>query len=229
MGSIAANLAHVRERINIAAERCGRDAAGIRLLAVGKTHPAAALRSAYTAGQREFGENYVQEAEAKVAALADTDIVWHFIGALQSNKTRGVAERCAWVHTIDRLKIARRLAAQRPPNLEPLNVCIEVRLSDEPGKAGVAPADLPELAAAVAGLDRLRLRGLMTLPASAEGFSAQRAPFARLRQLLEMLNNLGFDLDALSMGMSADLEAAIFEGATIVRVGTAIFGPRPRR
>ena len=194
-----------------------------------KTCPATAVRQAWDAGQRDFGENHVQEALEKMAALADLrpEIAWHLIGPLQANKTRVVAEQFDWVHSLDRLKLAERLSAQRPPGLPPLNICLQVNISGEASKAGVAPIDLPPLARAVAALPRLRLRGLMAIPAPALGFDAQRLPHRALRALRDALNaESGLALDCLSMGMSADLEAAVAEGATWVRIGTAIFGAR---
>jgi len=213
-------------RIAGAAVAAGRDPAGVRLLAVSKTWPAESVREAAAAGQRAFGENYVQEGVAKVEALADLGLEWHFIGPLQSNKTRLVANRFAWVHSIDRLKIAERLAEQRDVHLPPLDVCIQVNVSGEASKSGVAPADLPELARAVASLPRLRLRGLMAIPEPTPDVALQRARFASLRMLRDELNAAGLGLDTLSMGMSDDLEAAIAEGSTMVRVGSAIFGAR---
>lgn len=198
----------------------------MRLLAVSKTWPADSVREAAAAGQRVFGENYVQEGVAKVEALAGLGLEWHFIGPLQSNKTRLVANSFAWVHSIDRLKIAERLSEQRDVHLPPLEVCIQVNVSGEASKSGVAPDDLPELARAVAALPRLRLRGLMAIPEPTSDVALQRARFASLRQLREQLNAGGLQLDTLSMGMSDDLEAAIAEGSTMVRVGTAIFGGR---
>lgn len=213
-------------RIARAAEAAGRDAAEVRLLAVSKTWPADSVREAAAAGQRAFGENYVQEGAEKVDALAALGLEWHFIGPLQSNKTRLVANRFAWVHSIDRLKIAERLSAQRDAHLPPLEVCIQVNVSGETSKSGVAPAELPALAHAVAGLPRLRLRGLMAIPEPTSDVAVQRARFAALRELRDRLNAGGLALDTLSMGMSDDLEAAIAEGSTMVRVGTAIFGSR---
>ena len=215
-------------RIARAAEAAGRDAAEVRLLAVSKTWPADSVREAAAAGQRAFGENYVQEGAEKVDALAGLGLEWHFIGPLQSNKTRLVANRFAWVHSIDRLKIAERLSAQRDAHLPPLEVCIQVNVSGEASKSGVTPAELSALAHAVAALPRLRLRGLMAIPEPVDAFAAQRAPFRRLRELQSALCAEGLVLDTLSMGMSHDLEAAVAEGATIVRVGTAIFGARSR-
>ena len=213
-------------RIARAAEAAGRDTAEVSLLAVSKTWPADSVREAAAAGQRAFGENYVQEGAEKVDALAGLGLEWHFIGPLQSNKTRLVANRFAWVHSIDRLKIAERLSAQRDAHLPPLEVCIQVNVSGEASKSGVAPGELPELAHAVAGLPRLRLRGLMAIPEPTSDVALQRARFATLRQLRDQLNADGLALDTLSMGMSDDLEAAIAEGSTMVRVGTAIFGSR---
>jgi len=219
-------LTSVLARIGAAARRAGRDPASIRLLAVSKQQPVAAISAAADAGQGEFGENYVREAVPKIEALRARALTWHFIGQLQANKTREVAEHFQWVHTVDRERVASRLDAQRPHYAGPLDVLLQVRLGDEPGKGGVEPEELPRLAEIVAGLPRLRLRGLMCIPAPATDEAAQRAPFARLRGLLEELNRRGHRLDTLSMGMSADLEAAVLEGATIVRIGTAVFGPR---
>ncbi|MFA5631720.1 MAG: YggS family pyridoxal phosphate-dependent enzyme [Porticoccaceae bacterium] len=228
MPEIAHNIKHLRERIAHVAGACGRQASDVTLLAVSKTQPAAAIRAAHAAGLRAFGENYVQEALGKIAELADCAIAWHFIGPIQSNKTRPLAEQFAWVHSIDRLKIATRLSEQRPPGMAALNVCIQVNIDDEASKAGVAPGDVAALAAAIAELPNLRLRGLMAIPAPEADIEKQRAPFFRLRQLLDTLKAAPAlrHLDTLSMGMSADLEAAISEGATIIRVGTAIFGER---
>ncbi len=230
MTSIAANMQAVIGRISRACTAVGRDPRAVALLAVAKTWPVAVLREAAAAGQRAFGENYVQEALAKVDALRSLDLEWHFIGPLQSNKTRAVAEHFAWVHSVDRLKIAERLAAQRPAGMPPLNVCIEVNVSGEASKSGVAPGEAPALCRAVAALPQLRLRGLMTIPEPATAADAKSAAvrrrFAQLRELRDELNAGGLNLDTLSMGMSHDLEEAIMEGATIVRVGTAIFGER---
>jgi len=226
------SLAAARGRLERALASAGRPDDAARLLAVSKTKPAALIREAWRLGQREFGENYVQEALDKQAELADLDdIVWHFIGPLQSNKTRAVAEHFAWAHSVDREKIAVRLNDQRPVHLGPLNVCLQVNVSGEATKSGVEPDALGPLAERVAALPNLRLRGLMAIPAPAEGFAAQRVPFARLREALEALRARlpEAELDTLSMGMSADLEAAVHEGATLVRLGTAIFGERARR
>ncbi|MFM2060169.1 MAG: hypothetical protein RLY71_4554 [Pseudomonadota bacterium] len=200
----------------------------VTLLAVSKMQPAAAVRAAHAAGQRHFGENYVQEALDKMTALADlrAELQWHLIGPLQSNKTRPVAEAFDWVHSVDRLKIAQRLSEQRPAGLAPLQVCLQVNVSGETSKSGVDPAELAALAHAVAALPRLRLRGLMAIPEPADTLDTQRRPHRQLRELLDRLNADGLALDMLSMGMSADLEAAVLEGATLVRIGTAIFGAR---
>jgi len=229
MSTIASAITSVKQRIAEAARLCGRDPAGIRLLAVSKTHDAAAIRAAHAAGLECFGESYVQEALAKIDALADLTLEWHFIGPMQSNKTRPIAENFAWVHGIDRLKIAERLSQARPAHLPPLQACVQINVSGEASKSGVAPDAAPALARAVAALPGLRLRGLMTIPAETGDFAAQRAQFARLRQLFERLRGDGLALDTLSMGMSHDLEAAVAEGATLVRVGSAIFGAREKR
>jgi len=219
----------VRSRIALAAAEAGREVEAIRLLAVSKTCVADALRALAACGQRDFGENYLQEARDKQRQLVDLPLVWHFIGPVQSNKTREIAEHFDWVHSVDRLRIAERLSAQRPNDLPPLQVCLEVNVSGESSKSGVAIEDLPDLAAAVSQLPRLELRGLMAIPAAVSGMSAQRAAFGRVRQAFDALIARGYALDTLSMGMSGDLEAAILEGATIVRVGTALFGERKRK
>jgi len=227
MTTISANLQAVYARIAAACAAAGRDPATVRLLAVSKTWPAEDVRAAADCGQRAFGESYVQEAVAKIEALADLGLEWHFIGPLQSNKTRLVAERFAWVHSIDRLKIAERLSAQRPGGMPALRVCIEINVSGEASKSGCAPDEAVELARRVAQLPNLTLRGLMTIPEASDDLSAVRKRFAELRRLRECIEGeCGLGLDTLSMGMSHDLEAAIAEGATIVRVGTAIFGAR---
>jgi hypothetical protein len=226
MTAIASRLQAVNRAIAQAAHMAQRRAENITLLAVSKVFPAAAVREAYEAGQRVFGESYVQEALDKIAELRDLPLEWHFIGPIQSNKTRAIAAYFAWVHSVDRLKIAERLSAQRPPYLPPLNICIQVNVSGEDSKSGVSPGAVLELAQAVARLPQLKLRGLMAIPAPMDGMEAQRKPFAHLRQLLQQLNAQGLELDTLSMGMSHDLEAAVLEGATIVRVGSAIFGQR---
>jgi hypothetical protein len=219
-------LAAVMARIAAAARRAGRDPTAVRLLAVSKQQPAAVVRAAAEAGQAEFGENYIQEALVKMEALRDLPLTWHFIGQLQANKTRDVAGACQWVHTLDRPRIAERLSARRPHYAGPLDVLLQVKLAEKPGKGGVGAGEAPALAEVVAGLPRLRLRGLMCIPEPATGEDTQRAPFRQLRELLQALRERGHALDTLSMGMSDDLEAAVAEGATIVRVGTAVFGPR---
>ncbi|MDO3387596.1 YggS family pyridoxal phosphate-dependent enzyme [Gilvimarinus sp. SDUM040013] len=229
MHKIDEKLANVTARLERAAEQAGRPRTEIMLIAVSKTQSAERLRQAYQWGQRRFGENYLQEALDKQQALADlSDIEWHFIGPIQSNKTRAIAEHFSWVHSVDRLKIARRLSDARPPELEPLNVCIQVNIDSEPSKAGVSPEQLPELAAAIAALPQLNLRGLMAIPAPGKNHHDQQASFTQLTNLIQSLRQTGVSspLDTLSMGMSADLEAAIAAGATMVRIGTDIFGPR---
>jgi pyridoxal phosphate enzyme (YggS family) len=217
---------HVRSRIRGAAIAAGRDPAAVTLVAVTKSKTAESVRLAATAGVTDFGENYLQEALAKMEQLADLPLTWHFIGAIQSNKTRPIAERFDWVHGVDRLSVARRLSEQRPFHAPPLNVCIQVALEPEPTKGGVAADALAGLAAAVAELPRLRLRGLMCVPPPQPDVQGERAVFARLRLALQDLNEGGLKLDTLSMGMSADFESAIAEGATLVRIGTALFGSR---
>jgi len=230
MGSIGSNLQEVKGRIARACAAQGRDENSVTLLAVSKTFGTEAVRDAHAAGQRQFGENYVQEALAKIDALADLSplLQWHLIGPLQSNKTRPVAEAFDWVHSVDRRKIAQRLAEQRPAWLPPMQLCLQVNISGEDSKSGVLPADVPALAAAVAALppERVRLRGLMAIPEPAADVESQRRPHRALRELLQQLVSQGLPLDTLSMGMSADLEAAVAEGATMVRIGTAIFGKR---
>ena len=216
----------ILDRIARAAQRAGRDPAEVTLIAVGKTQPAERLRAAAAAGITDFGENYPQEAAGKIDALADLPLRWHFIGRLQSNKTRLVANRFDWVHSVDRVEIARRLSDQRSPHRSPLEVCLQVAIVPEPSKGGFEPDALPAAAAAIAALPRLRLRGLMCLPPFERDPAKQRAAFAQLRRLRDELNARGFALDALSMGMSGDFEAAIAEGATHVRIGTALFGER---
>jgi PLP dependent protein len=230
MQTIAERLQCVKQRLSQASASAGRPADAVELLAVSKFHPAEAVREAVAAGQHAFGENYVQEALDKMAALADhrQTLQWHLIGPLQSNKTRPVAEAFDWVHTVDRLKIAQRLSEQRPATHPPLNVCLQVNVSGEASKSGVAPADVLALAEAVSQLPRLRLRGLMSIPEPASDPALQRLPHRQLRELLTSLQQRGLALDTLSMGMSDDLEAAVAEGATLVRVGTAIFGERPK-
>jgi pyridoxal phosphate enzyme (YggS family) len=227
MTSIAANVQAVRARIAAACIAAGRAAGSVQLLAVSKTWPAARVREAVAAGQHAFGENYLQEAVEKATELKDLGLEWHFIGPLQSNKTRTVAETFAWVHSVDRLKVAERLAAQRPQGLPPLQICLQVNVSGEASKSGCAPQQALELASAIARLPGLCLRGLMAIPEPTADILRQRLQFALLRRTLEQINaEPGFALDTLSMGMTDDLEAAIMEGATMVRIGTAIFGER---
>lgn len=223
MSTIADNVLRVSARIDAAAHAVQRDPASIGLLAVSKTKPAEAVREAFAAGISEFGENYLQEALGKQEQLTDLPLTWHFIGPIQSNKTRAIAEHFAWVHSVDRLKIAQRLSEQRSADLPPLNICIQVNVSGEASKSGCAPADLPALATAIAALPRLTLRGLMAIPEPTEDRAQQDAAFATVRTLQESLN---LPLDTLSMGMSHDLESAVAQGATWVRIGTALFGAR---
>jgi pyridoxal phosphate enzyme (YggS family) len=219
----------VRERIERAARAAGRDPSGIRLLAVSKTFSPAAIREAFQGGQHAFGENYMQEAIQKMDALVDLPVEWHYIGPIQSNKTKPLAERFQWVHSIDRLRIAERLSAARPADLPPLDICIQVNVSDESTKSGITPGQALELASQVKALPRLRLRGLMTIPEPTDDRALQLERFAQLRRLKERIASAGIALDTLSMGMTDDLEAAIEEGATLIRVGRGIFGERERR
>ncbi|QKF50333.1 YggS family pyridoxal phosphate-dependent enzyme [Pseudomonas graminis] len=223
MSTIAENISTLAERIHSAAQAVERDPASVGLLAVSKTKPASDLREAYDAGLRNFGENYLQEALGKQAELSDLPLIWHFIGPIQSNKTRAIAEHFAWVHSVDRLKIAQRLSEQRPPELPPLNICIQVNVSGEASKSGCDPEDLPALAQAISVLPNLKLRGLMAIPEPTDDRDEQNASFAAVSTLQAQL---GLPLDTLSMGMSHDLEAAIAQGATWVRIGTALFGAR---
>ncbi|HOV19844.1 YggS family pyridoxal phosphate-dependent enzyme [Ottowia sp.] len=227
MTMIERNLQAVRARIATACQASGRNVQDVALLAVSKTFGADAVRAAHAAGQRAFGENYIQEAVEKMALLADLPLQWHCIGPIQSNKTRWVATHFAWAHTVDRLKTAERLSAQRPPELPPLQVCIQVNVDGGANKSGVASGDALALARAVAALPRLRLRGLMAIPEPAPDFEAARAVHMRAKTLFDQMNAAGLGLDTLSLGMSADLEAAIAAGSTMVRVGSAIFGGRP--
>jgi pyridoxal phosphate enzyme (YggS family) len=229
MTTISANLQAVHARIDAAARNSGRNPDAVRLLAVSKTWPAEAVREAAAAGQRAFGENYVQEGLEKIAALAALGLEWHFIGPLQSNKTRVVAAAFDWVHSVDRLKIAERLSAQRPAGLPPLQVCLQVNVSGEATKSGVELAAVPALARQIATLPGLRLRGLMAIPAPTDDYAQQCSACRRLREVFEQLTGDGMPLDTLSIGMSHDLEAAVAEGATMVRIGTAIFGERSRQ
>jgi len=226
MTTIASNLQAVRDAIAAAAAAAGRHADEVSLLAVSKTFPPDALREAYQAGQTRFAESYVQEALDKITALQGLAIEWHYIGPIQSNKTRPIAENFSWVHSVDRLKVAERLSEQRPVHFPPLQVCLQVNISGESSKSGVLPGEADALARDIARLPRLKLRGLMAVPAPGADVAAQRVPFAQLRQLRDRLNLQGLQLDTLSMGMSHDFAAAIAEGATIVRIGTAIFGKR---
>ena len=226
MTTIASNLQAVHTAIKAAAAGAGRRADDVSLLAVSKTFAQDSVRDAYQAGQTRFAESYVQEALDKIAALHDLPIEWHYIGPVQSNKTRAIAEHFAWVHSVDRLKIAERLSGQRPANLPPLQVCLQVNISGEDSKSGVPPDQLSALAHAIAKLPKLKLRGLMAIPAPVDDVAAQRLPFVQLRELLNQLNQQGLQLDTLSMGMSHDFATAIAEGATIVRIGSAIFGNR---
>jgi PLP dependent protein len=228
MATILGNIQQVRARIAAACDSARRPVRSVTLLCVSKTFGAESVRAAFDAGERCFGENYVQEGLDKIAALADLrpQIEWHLIGPLQSNKTRVVAEQFDWVHSVDRLKVAQRLSQQRPPNLPPLNVCLQVNISGEASKSGFAPREVAAVAREVAALPRLVLRGLMAIPEPAADLDAQRLPHRQLYELRDALRHDGTSLDTLSMGMSADLEAAIAEGATIVRIGTAIFGAR---
>lgn len=237
MSHIAANLQAVHEQIARAAEAAGRSPGQVNLLAVSKTFDAAAVLEAWRTGQRAFGENYLQEALDKIAVTAAVTAVatnadgqpgieWHFIGPIQSNKTRAIAENFAWVHSVEREKIARRLSDQRPPDLPPLNICLQVNISEEASKSGVGLADAPAVAHAIAAMPHLRLRGLMAIPAPSSDPVAQRLAYRPLKVLFDLLNAQGLALDTLSMGMSADLDAAIAEGATMVRIGSAIFGRR---
>jgi pyridoxal phosphate enzyme (YggS family) len=226
MTGIVSNLQAVHHAIEQALQSAKRETADVKLLAVSKKFPASAVREAFAAGQHDFGESYVQEALGKVTTLSDLDIVWHFIGPVQSNKTRDIAENFAWVHGVDRLKIAQRLSEQRPPDQPALNICIQVNVSGETSKSGVSPRDAVGLAREISKLPRLKLRGLMAIPAPADDEAAQRKPFVQLRQLSQEIVAQGIVLDTLSMGMTHDFVAAIKEGATIIRIGTAIFGNR---
>ena len=223
---VTENLRKIRDLLAETAENAGRGADSVKLLAVSKKQPVSAILEAASAGQRDFGENQAQEGIDKITEIADPGLVWHFIGHLQTNKTRPVAEHFAWVHSVDRLKTARRLSEQRPDSLGDLNVCIQVNVDEETSKSGVAPGEVVDLAKAIISLPRLRLRGLMCLPAIRKDFEEQRQPFRRLREIGDELHTTGIPVDTLSMGMSDDFRAAIVEGSTIVRIGTAVFGPR---
>lgn len=228
MSTITENISLVRNRIAAAALACGRSPEQVGLLAVSKTQPARAIAEAWHAGLHDLGENYLQEALEKQAQLSHLPLTWHFLGHIQSNKTRAVAEHFDWVHSVDRLRTARRLSDQRPPGRNALNICLQVNISGEASKSGCTPGELPELALAVEKLDNVCLRGLMVIPQPSDNIREQHAAFAQARQLLEHVNELlQHPMDTLSMGMSGDLEAAVAEGATWVRIGTAIFGARP--
>jgi pyridoxal phosphate enzyme (YggS family) len=229
MTTISERMQAIRRGIAKAAQEAGRNPESVALLAVGKAHPDTALREAFEASQRAFGESYLQEALDKMAALADLPLEWHFIGPVQSNKTRPIAEHFDWVHGVDRLKIAQRLSEARPQQLPPLNVCVQINVSGEASKSGCPPQEAPILARTVAALPRLRLRGLMAIPAPSPDITNQRRQFRMVRELYDTLRSDGMMLDTLSMGMSDDFPAAIAEGATIVRIGSAIFGPRQTR
>ena len=228
MSSIADNISTTLNRIRSAEQKFGRDPGSVSLLAVSKTKPVALLRQAYDAGQRHFGENYLQDALPKIEALADLDICWHFIGPLQSNKSRAVAEHFGWFHSLDRLKIAQRLSQQRPATKAPLKVCIQINISAEASKSGILPEQAAELVEQIQRLPRLRLCGLMAIPAADLDPQGQRQAFVQMRELFEALKLLAPQMDTLSMGMSDDLEAAVAEGSTLVRIGTAIFGAREK-
>ena len=229
MNEIASRLQAVQDRIQTAAEAACRRPEDVRLIAVSKTFPAQAIREAHFAGQRAFGENYLQEARSKIEALQDLQVEWHFLGPVQSNKTRSIAQCFSWVHSVDSLKHAQRLSDARPIDLPPLQICIQVNVNGEVTKSGCDPDRLGVLASAVYALPRLRLRGLMAIPEPSEDIEAQQHSFAQLRRMKDQIVAAGLELDTLSMGMSDDLEAAIAEGSTMVRVGRAIFGPRQRR
>ena len=224
--NIAENIRQIQQNINDDCAKYGRSAGSVKLLAVSKTKSAGLVKQAYQAGLKDFGESYLQEALEKIASLQELDICWHFIGSIQSNKTRDIASHFDWVHSIDRFKIARRLNEQRPDELPPLNICLQVNISQEDSKSGVTLEQLPALADEIAKLDKLKLRGLMAIPVKADSLQQQRDIFRQMRQALDVLNKRGHQLDTLSMGMSNDMEAAIAEGSTLVRIGTAIFGAR---
>ena len=229
MTSLAERLSQLRRQISRIASSCDRDPSDIRLVAVSKTRPVEDILAAVEAGQRVFGENYLQDALPKIAALRDRNLEWHFIGRIQSNKTREIAGNFAWVHALEKLKHARRLDSQRPDNMPPLNACIQLNLTGETSKGGIAAEELPELLENTRDLPHLKIRGLMTMPPASAGETLQHHVFGMLRKLLEEMNRQGHELDTLSMGMSGDMQAAICEGATMVRIGTAIFGPRNRK
>ena len=232
MVSIEKNITSVKQRIDQAVTQAGRDPKSLKLLAVSKTRPASDIEEAFIKGLSAFGENYLQEAIEKINSLATLGAEWHFIGPLQSNKTRQVAEHCDWVHSVDRIKIAKRLSEQRPDHLPPINICLQVNIDAEPSKSGVLPEDAIDLALIISDLPNIHLRGLMAIPKASSTLDAQRQPFRALRLLKEQVNQQldnSQKLDTLSMGMSGDIEAAILEGSTILRVGTDIFGPRANK
>ena len=226
MNDIATNIAKIRSQIDTYASNCGRDPARIQLLAVSKTKPAEDIRAAYAAGQTAFGENYLQEALSKIGQLQDLPLEWHFIGGIQSNKTRALAENFDWVHTLASEKHARRLNDQRPDNKSALNVCIQINVSGEASKGGIEPEEIMPLAQAIAEMPNLNLRGLMAIPAPTDDIDEQHQAFARLAKMQQAMQQAGIDTDTLSMGMSDDMQAAIEQGSTMVRIGTAIFGKR---
>lgn len=226
MNTLTERLNQVRAQITKVEKEFHRPAGSVSLLAVSKTKPIEDILEAWQAGQRDFGESYLQDALPKIQALSDKDIHWHFIGPIQSNKTRAIAENFQWVHSVDRLKIASRLSEQRPAELPPLNICLQVNVSQDPAKAGVLIEQAPALAEKISQLANLRLRGLMSIPSRSTEFEQQRIPFHALKTCLDQIRQQGIELDTLSMGMSGDLRAAIAEGSTMVRVGTAIFGSR---
>ena len=225
---IARNLQILYKQILGAEQKYGRRAGSVTLVAVSKTRSADEIRAALDAGQRDFGESYLQEAIVKIREIQDPRVIWHFIGPIQSNKTRGIAENFTWVHSVDRVRVARRLNDQRPPSQPPLNICLELNLSGEATKSGIDPAQVPALAETVTTLPHLKLRGLMSMPAPTDDFRSQRAAFHRLRDVFKHLRGSGYQLDTLSMGTTMDMEAAIAEGATMVRIGTGVFGPREK-
>jgi pyridoxal phosphate enzyme (YggS family) len=225
---VTENLRVIRDLLAKASNDAGRGAADVKLLAVSKKQPVSAVLAAAEAGQRDFGENFVQEGLEKIAAAGRDDLIWHFIGHLQTNKTKAVAGHFSWVHTVDRLKTAERLSKQRPEELGDLNICLQVNIDNEAGKSGLRASEVLALARTVSALPRIRLRGLMCLPENRSDFEQQREPFARLHELLTLIKEDGIDVDTLSMGMSGDYAAAIYEGSTIVRIGTAIFGAREK-
>ena len=229
MNTLTERINQIRAQITNSEHRYQRPTGSVTLLAVSKTRPLADIETAWASGQRDFGENYLQDALPKVSAMADKDINWHFIGPIQSNKTRPIAEHFQWVHSVDRVKVAQRLSEQRPAKLPPLNICLQVNVSRDPAKAGVSPEEALTVARQLTALPNIKLRGLMTIPAHCDDFEQQRIPFRTLRQLYENMQTEGIELDTLSMGMTDDMDAAIAEGSTMVRIGTAIFGQRDKK